>query len=59
MSIYDPADDDYLESQTLIDLVLDQIVQDVQNKDFTAIEELLNFVPENNLKSFLSEIPYA
>ena len=59
MAIYDPADDDYLESQTLIDLVLDQIVQDVQNKDFTAIEELLNFVPENNLKSFLSEIPYA
>ena len=59
MSIYDPADDDYLESQTLIDLVLDQIVQDVQNKDFTAIVELLNFVPENNLKSFLSEIPYA
>ena len=45
--------------QELVDLVLDQIVQDVQNKDFTAIEELLNFVPENNLKSFLSEIPYA
>jgi hypothetical protein len=43
----------------LIDLVLDQIVQDVGNKDFTAIEELLNFVPENTLKSFLSEVPYA
>jgi hypothetical protein len=42
----------------LIDLVLDQIVQDVGNKDFTAIEELLNFVPENTLKSFLSEGPY-
>jgi len=59
MAIYDPADDNLLEDRDLIDLVLDQIVQDVQNKDFTAIEELLNFVPENNLKSFLSEIPYA
>ena len=44
--------------EDLIDLVLDQIVQDVGNKDFTAIEELLNFVPETNLKSFLSEGPY-
>jgi hypothetical protein len=44
--------------QELVDLVLDQIVQDVQNKDFTAIEELLHFVPETNLKSFLSEGPY-
>ena len=59
MSIYDPADDDYLESQTLIDLVIEQIIQDVKNADFTAIEELLNFVPENTLKSFLSEVPYA
>jgi hypothetical protein len=42
----------------LIELVLDQITQDVGNKDFTAIQELLNFVPENNLKSFLSEGPY-
>jgi hypothetical protein len=42
----------------LIELVLDQIVQDVGNKDFTAIQELLNFVPETNLKSFLSEGPY-
>ena len=44
--------------QELVDLVLDQIVQDVQNKDFTAIVELLSFVPETNLKSFLSEGPY-
>ena len=44
--------------EDLIDLVLDQIVQDVQNKDFTAIVELLGFVPETNLKSFLSEGPY-
>ena len=58
MAIYDPADDDYLESQTLIDLVIEQIIQDVKNADYTAIEELLNFVPETNLKSFLSEGPY-
>jgi hypothetical protein len=45
--------------EELIDLVLDQIVQDVQNKDFTAIQELLCYVPETNLKSFLSEVPYA
>ena len=45
--------------EELVELVLLQIEQDVANKDYTAIEELLNFVPENNLKSFLSEIPYA
>jgi hypothetical protein len=44
--------------QELVDLVLAQIEQDVANKDFTAIEELLHFVPEMNLKSFLSEGPY-
>ena len=44
--------------QELVDLVLDQIVQDVGNRDFTAIEELLHFVPESNLKSFLSEVPH-
>ena len=41
--------------QELVDLVLDQIVQDVQNRDFTAIEELLHFVPEMNLKAYLPE----
>ena len=44
--------------EELVDLVLDEIVQDVENKDFTAIEELLHFVPEMNLKSYLSEGPY-
>jgi hypothetical protein len=45
--------------EELIDAVIEQIQQDVKNADFTAIEELLNFVPETNLKSFLSEVPYA
>jgi hypothetical protein len=35
--------------------VLAQIEQDVKNKDFTAIEELLQMIPEKNLISFLSE----
>jgi hypothetical protein len=59
MAIYDPADDNLQEAQDLIDLVIEQIIQDVKNADFTAIEELLSYVPENNLKSFLSEVPYA
>ena len=45
--------------EELVDAVIEQIQQDVKNQDFTAIEELLSFVPENNLKSFLSEVPYA
>ena len=43
----------------LIDLVIEQIIQDVNNNDFTAIEELLNYIPDSTLKSFLSEVPYA
>jgi hypothetical protein len=45
--------------EELIDAVIEQIIQDVKNADYTAIQELLCYVPENNLKSFLSEIPYA
>ena len=44
--------------EELIDLVLDQMLVDIQNGDFTAIQELLLAVPEANLKSFLSEGPY-
>jgi hypothetical protein len=39
----------------LIDRVLKQMEQDVGNKDFTAIEELLQYVPESVLEGFLSE----
>ena len=59
MAIYDPADDNLQEAQDLIDLVIEQIIQDVKNADYTAINELLCYVPEANLKSFLSEVPYA
>ena len=58
MAIYDPADDNLQEAQDLIDLVIEQIIQDVKNADYTAIQELLCYVPEVNLKSFLSEGPY-
>jgi len=44
-----------MENQLLIDRVLKQIEQDVANKDFTAIEVILQFVPRENLKAFLSE----
>ena len=55
MAIYDPADDNLQEAQDLIDLVIEQIIQDVKNADYTAIQELLCYVPEANLKSFLPE----
>jgi len=44
--------------EDLIDLVIEQMLEDIQNGDFTAIQELLLTVPETNLKSFLSEGPY-
>ena len=47
---------DKLTGQDLIDSVIEQIIQDVKNQDFTAIQELLCYVPENNLKSFLPEV---
>ena len=46
---------DKLADQNLMDRVLAQIEQDIGNKDFTAIEELLNLVPEKNLRAFLPE----
>jgi hypothetical protein len=45
-------------NQDLIDLVLNQLAQDIGNKDFTAIEELLRVVPEKNLIAYLPEGEY-
>lgn len=39
----------------LIDIVMDQILEDLREGDHTAIEELLTYVPEVNLRAFLSE----
>lgn len=44
--------------EELVDLVIDQMLKDINDGDFTAIQELLITVPETNLKSFLSEGPY-
>ena len=39
----------------LVELALNQIVRDVENWDLSAIEELLRFVPEENLIAYLPE----
>ena len=39
----------------LIDRVLDQIATDLEGGDLTALEELLKFVPRDNLISYLPE----
>ena len=41
--------------QDLIDAVLDQIQEDVNNGDMTAVEELLGNVDKKDLVAFLSE----
>ena len=46
-----PTDSD----QPLIDKCIERIKQDVEAQDFTAIDELLKFVPVEYLKGFLSE----
>ena len=39
----------------LIDKVFEQIKKDLEAGDMTSIQELLDGVPEKNLRSFLSE----
>ena len=39
----------------LIDAVLEQVVEDVQNGDFTALQELLVYCPVDALKQYLPE----
>lgn len=39
----------------LIDAVLDQIRADVENGDFTAIEEMIRHLPADVLMNFLPE----
>lgn len=40
---------------SLLDAVLAQIEQDVKNQDFTALEELLIYCPDDALKQYLPE----
>lgn len=42
---------------SLIDKVIEQIRRDLDFGDTTALEELLNFTPEENLKGYLPEPP--
>lgn len=42
-------------NQLLMDRVIKQIKEDVVNEDYTAIEELLQLIPERNLRAFLPE----
>ena len=46
---------DKLTDQDLIDGVIDQLRADIEWRDYTAIEELLKFVPRENLIAYLSE----
>ena len=39
----------------LIDLVIDQIVEDLESGDLTALVELLGFIDTNKLTRYLSE----
>jgi hypothetical protein len=39
----------------LIDAVIEQIKNDIQNKDLTAVDELLRFVPAPYLEKYLEE----
>ena len=41
--------------ETLFGKVIDQLRADIEWRDFTAIEELLKFVPRENLIAYLSE----
>jgi hypothetical protein len=38
-----------------IDEALEQVKQDVENEDFTALEELFKLIPEELLNGYLSE----
>lgn len=46
---------DFADRQDLIDHVLYQIEQDIADRDFTAIEELIKLLPDTNLVAYLPE----
>ena len=49
-------DDEEDENEELIDKVIARIKADIEVGDMTAIAELLTFIPETNLKGYLSEV---
>ena len=46
---------DFVDRQDLIDQVINQLSVDFENKDFTAIEQLLKCIPDANLIEYLPE----
>ena len=40
----------------IIDCVIDQIKLDIVNGDITALEELLEYIPIENLQAYLPEV---
>lgn len=44
------------EKSRVVDAVLNQILRDVEYGDLTAIEELLMYVPLENLQAYLPEL---
>lgn len=44
---------DFVDRQDLLDQVLNQIAQDISNQDFTAIEEMIKRLPDQDLISYL------
>jgi hypothetical protein len=49
------SDQLFTDKQTLIEMAISQIKNDLNQGDATALEELLSFVPVNRLSGFLSE----
>jgi len=47
-----------LDRENLVDAVLDQIVEDVNKGDVTAVEEMLKSVPTKALEAYLPEPDY-
>lgn len=47
------------ENQYLIDKVIEEMRKNIHDGDVTAIDELLQFVPEHILKGFLPDCPYC
>ncbi len=59
MAIYNPADDDRLDSpinEVLVDRVIEQIRRDLDSEDVTAIYELLAYLPAKVLEAYLPEV---
>ena len=46
-------------NQSLIDNVIEEMKRHIAEGDLTSIDELLGFIPDQNLKAFLPDCPYC